>query len=167
MAVETKTVAASDVGAEAGASAAETAIIITVMTARRFISAIQFSTEMKERTEIARADGGEQKEEREDLDKEEEQELHRHDSLQVEGRIGALGKLFPLYQKEDGRGDHFKRNQGEEYSVVAAAVAEHQSSSESVDACAREQQSLHCSKTKHMSHGRSYPSRGKSILRRG
>ncbi|KAK1408384.1 hypothetical protein QVD17_40112 [Tagetes erecta] len=28
----------------------------------------------------------------------------------------------------------FKRNQGEEYSVVAAAVAEHQSSSESVDA---------------------------------
>ncbi|KAI3666605.1 hypothetical protein L1987_88870 [Smallanthus sonchifolius] len=44
-------------------------------------------------------------EEREDLDKEEEQELHRQDSLQVEGRIGALGKLFPLYQKEDGRGD--------------------------------------------------------------
>ncbi|KAI3664351.1 hypothetical protein L1987_89900 [Smallanthus sonchifolius] len=43
--------------------------------------------------------------EREDLDKEEEQELHRQDSLQVEGRIGALGKLFPLYQKEDGRGD--------------------------------------------------------------
>ncbi|GJV87744.1 hypothetical protein Tco_1531682 [Tanacetum coccineum] len=38
-------------------------------------------------------------------DKEEEQELHRQDSLQVEGRIGALGKLFPLYQKEDGRGD--------------------------------------------------------------
>ncbi|GJX66255.1 hypothetical protein Tco_0300598 [Tanacetum coccineum] len=41
----------------------------------------------------------------EDPDKEEEQELHRQDSLQVEGRIRALGKLFPLYQKEDGRGD--------------------------------------------------------------
>ncbi|GJX74670.1 hypothetical protein Tco_0313265 [Tanacetum coccineum] len=41
----------------------------------------------------------------EDPDKEEEQELHRQDSLQVEGRIGALGKLFSLYQKEDGRGD--------------------------------------------------------------
>ncbi|KAI3672588.1 hypothetical protein L6452_38683 [Arctium lappa] len=65
--------------------------------------------------------------------------------MQVEGRIGALGKLFPLYQKEDGRGD---QNQGEEYSVVAATVAEHQSSSESVDARAREQQSLHCSKKK-------------------
>ncbi|GKF82083.1 hypothetical protein Tco_0243739, partial [Tanacetum coccineum] len=43
--------------------------------------------------------------EREDPDKEEERELHQQDSLQVEGRIGALGKLFPLYQKEDGRGD--------------------------------------------------------------
>lgn len=37
--------------------------------------------------------------------KEEEQERHRQDSPQVEGRIGALGKLFPLYQMEDGRGD--------------------------------------------------------------